>query len=229
MTTGGMQVVTQTTLLQAQGATARATEEIVAAPQPSSAAWRGVRRAFERTVSATEWLFGLVSLVVALAVLATLPVLQFLSLGYLLEVGGRVVRERRLASGIVGVRKAARVGGVVLGAWLVLLPLRFASLMVDSARLIAAGQPGRSGLDVGAMDPRAALDRPFDWRAVARRPTAGFSLAPADSAGKATGRARRLPRGATRFGSTLSACGCHIISGWDCAVFSAECSGWSFR
>ena len=94
-------------------------------------------------------MFGLLSLVVALAVLATLPVLQFLSLGYLLEVGGRVVRERSPASGFVGVRKAARLGGIVLGAWLVLLPLRFVSLMVDSARLIAPGQPGRSWLDAG--------------------------------------------------------------------------------
>ena len=35
--------------------------------------------------SAIEWLFGVVSLLVGLAVLASLPILQFLSLGYLLE------------------------------------------------------------------------------------------------------------------------------------------------
>ncbi len=37
-----------------------------------------------------EWIFGTLTLIVALAVLATIPVLQLLSLGYLLEVSGRV-------------------------------------------------------------------------------------------------------------------------------------------
>jgi hypothetical protein len=104
-----------------------------------------LRRAMRRIGSAAEWMFGLLSLIVALAVLATLPVLQFLSLGYLLEVGGRVVRARRLTSGLVGVRKAARLGGIVLGAWLVLLPLRFFSLMVNSSRLIAPDSPADRG------------------------------------------------------------------------------------
>src|SRR5262245_20787945 len=34
------------------------------------------------------WLFGAASLMIGLAVLAALPILQFLSLGYLLEAGG---------------------------------------------------------------------------------------------------------------------------------------------
>ncbi len=141
----GMQVATQSTLLPAHVAPSLATEESRAAYMARSRSWRIVRRGFEGAASTAEWLFGLLSLVVALAVLATLPVLQFLSLGYLLEVGGRVVRERRLSSGIVGIRKAARIGGIVLGAWLVFLPLRFASLMVDSARLIAPGSPADRG------------------------------------------------------------------------------------
>src|SRR5262249_52844529 len=42
--------------------------------------------------SVCEWLFGAVAIIVGLAILAALPVLQFLSLGYLLEAGGRVAR-----------------------------------------------------------------------------------------------------------------------------------------
>ena len=54
--------------------------------------------------SAAEWLFGLVSLVVGLSILAALPLLQFLSLGYFLESSARVARTGRLRDGLIGVR-----------------------------------------------------------------------------------------------------------------------------
>ncbi|HND55358.1 MAG TPA: hypothetical protein PLV92_23250, partial [Pirellulaceae bacterium] len=81
------------------------------------------RRIVDAIASAYEWLFGIVSLWVGLAFLATFPVLQFLSLGYLLEVSGRVSRTGRFRDGFVGVRTAARLGSAVLGTWLVLWPL----------------------------------------------------------------------------------------------------------
>ena len=71
-----------------------------------------------------------------LSVLATIPILQMLSLGYLLEVTGRVARSGRLRDGFVGIRKAARIGSLVAGTWLLLLPLRFVSEMWSTARLI---------------------------------------------------------------------------------------------
>lgn len=91
--------------------------------------WRGV-------CSGLEWLFGLFCLWIGLAVLATVPVVQVLSLGYLLEVSGRVSRSGRLRDGFVGVRKAARVGRLLLGTWLMWLPLRFMGSMWYSAYLI---------------------------------------------------------------------------------------------
>jgi hypothetical protein len=94
------------------------------------------RRLTRAILIGAEWLFGCAALFVALAVLATLPGLQLLSLGYLLEVSGRVARQRRVAAGFIGVGKAARLGGIVLGTWLLLWPLRFVSLMAQSARLI---------------------------------------------------------------------------------------------
>src|SRR5690242_19228873 len=42
--------------------------------------------------SAAEWVFGAISMVVGLGVLASVPILQVLSLGYLLEVAGRIAR-----------------------------------------------------------------------------------------------------------------------------------------
>ena len=59
--------------------------------------------------SAIEWIFGTATLIVGLSVLATIPVVQLLSLGYLLEVSGRVARVGRLRAGFVGVRRAARL------------------------------------------------------------------------------------------------------------------------
>ncbi len=93
-------------------------------------------RATLAVASAMEWCFGVLSLLVGLSVLTTIPILQFLSLGYLLEATGRVARSGRIRDAFVGVRKAARVGSLVLGTWLVILPLQFISNMWYSAWLI---------------------------------------------------------------------------------------------
>ncbi len=95
--------------------------------------------------SACEWCFGVVSLVGMLAVVATIPVLQFMTLGYLLEVSGRIARTGKFTQGFVGVRKAARIGSVVLGTWLLLLPLRFVSEAWYSSSLIDSD----SGITIG--------------------------------------------------------------------------------
>ena len=95
--------------------------------------------------SALEWLFGFVSLFIALAVLAALPVLQLLSLGYLLEAGGRVARSGKLRDGFIGVRLAARLGGVVAASWLLLLPARFVADMARAAEIIDPGGRAAGG------------------------------------------------------------------------------------
>lgn len=86
--------------------------------------------------SAAGWLFGSATLFLGLAVLASIPILNFLALGYLLEVSGRVARTDRLRDGFIGVRKAARCGGVALGAFLFWLPLYGISYMAERARII---------------------------------------------------------------------------------------------
>lgn len=89
---------------------------------------------------ATEWVFGVGALILGLAILATIPVLQLLSLGYLLEVTGRVARTGRLRDGFVGVRKAARVGSIVFCTWVLLWPLRFISeLRIDAGLFVPTG------------------------------------------------------------------------------------------
>ncbi|HEV3165163.1 MAG TPA: hypothetical protein VGZ22_14145 [Isosphaeraceae bacterium] len=86
--------------------------------------------------SLAEWLFGVVSLVLGLSILSALPLLQFLSLGYLLESSARVARSGRLRDGLIGVRRAALVGGMIAGIWLALLPRWLVASFARSAELI---------------------------------------------------------------------------------------------
>jgi hypothetical protein len=94
---------------------------------------------FDQMRLAFDWMFGMASLIVGLAALAALPVVQFLTLGYMLEASGRIARTGNFSAGFVGVRKASRVGSLVLGTWLMMLPLRFlhdtwaASYLIDPA------------------------------------------------------------------------------------------------
>ncbi|HEX3726584.1 MAG TPA: hypothetical protein VHV08_10095 [Pirellulales bacterium] len=92
---------------------------------------------FAALVSAMlEWVFGALSLIVGLAVLATIPIVQLVSLGYLLEASGRVARSGRVRAGFVGVRKAAVIGRIVIGVSLLMAPLWLASSLRSAARLI---------------------------------------------------------------------------------------------
>jgi hypothetical protein len=86
--------------------------------------------------SAVEWLFGVSVLFVGLATLSAIPVLQLLTLGYVLESAAQVARSGRLREAFIGVRTAARLGGVVVCAWLFLLPVRVVSDLAHSAAII---------------------------------------------------------------------------------------------
>src|SRR6185312_14672818 len=98
-----------------------------------------LRRIGSGIASASEWLFGAFALFLGLSVLSAVPIFQFLSFGYLLESGGRVARSGRLRDALVGFRKAARVGRIVIGCWVLLLPLRFVSSLATSAQIIDPG------------------------------------------------------------------------------------------
>lgn len=86
-----------------------------------------------------EWVFGAATLTLGLALLTGVPLGQVLVLGYLLEVTGRVARTRRVRDGFIGVREAARLGGVALGAGVLWVPLYLVSAVAESARVIDPG------------------------------------------------------------------------------------------
>ncbi len=81
-------------------------------------------------------LFGLVSLVLLLAVVAAVPVLNFVALGYMLEAEGAVARTGRLRDAFPLSRVAPRVGSIALGVFLWLIPLQILAGRVADARII---------------------------------------------------------------------------------------------
>jgi hypothetical protein len=83
-----------------------------------------------------EWMFGLVSVVGCLAVLSAVPLIQFVSLGYLLEASARVAKSGKLRHGFIDMPKFARIGSMVFGTWMMLLPLRYLSTLAQDAYLV---------------------------------------------------------------------------------------------
>jgi hypothetical protein len=123
--------------------------EVLPAEAPRAGAMRFVLGAWSLSCSVSEWVFGVGILIVGLSVLASLPILQFLSLGYLLEATGRVARSGRLRDGFPGVRKAARVGSIVLGTLLSVAPLQILSSYYISAQVIDPNGPAARGWKFG--------------------------------------------------------------------------------
>ena len=93
-------------------------------------------RAFYRFVF---WIFGVVVLVTALALAASLPIVQFIALGYLLEISRRIVKHQKVRAGFWGIQAAARAGGVILGTFLIWLPAYFMSNYYVDATIMLPG------------------------------------------------------------------------------------------
>ncbi|MBY0229955.1 MAG: hypothetical protein K2W96_11795 [Gemmataceae bacterium] len=117
------------------------------APSWASLPWRSVMAG----CSVAEWLFGAGAMWVGLAVLSSLPILQFLTLGYLLEAGARVARTGKLGEGVIGIRLAARLGGMVGACFLLLLPVRLVSGLAGTAQIIDPGGPSVRAFRVGLL------------------------------------------------------------------------------
>jgi len=83
--------------------------------------------------------FGWMCMIVGLAAVATILIVQFISLGYLLECSGRIAKTGKLRSGLVDLDKWARIGGLVLGTYLMLLPLPFVARLANDAEHVHPG------------------------------------------------------------------------------------------
>ncbi|MBI3724885.1 DUF4013 domain-containing protein [bacterium] len=81
-----------------------------------------VRRVVSWAFDKATLLFGFATLVLILASVAAIPVVQLVSLGYLLEAEGRVARTGRFRDALPELRLCARIGGAAIGLLLVFLP-----------------------------------------------------------------------------------------------------------
>lgn len=97
------------------------------------------RRLTGAVFALVDRVFGALCTAVLLAIIVTIPVLQFFALGYLLNAARRLAKTGRIRDGFVGVREASRVGQFALGAWLVFLPFRLLLAMNADAALISLG------------------------------------------------------------------------------------------
>lgn len=110
---------------------------------------------FRHPLRASAWIvrgtFGLASLIFLLAVIAAIPIVNFLALGYLLEVEGRIARTGKLRQAFPLLGLAPRIGSIVLGVWLWLLPLRLLASAAADAHLIDPSSRADVGLRVGTQ------------------------------------------------------------------------------
>ncbi|MDA1179197.1 MAG: hypothetical protein O2931_10420 [Planctomycetota bacterium] len=103
------------------------------------------RRAAKTCGTALRWCAGVVCLLLGLSIMAAIPVVQFLSLGYMLEASGRVARSGRLRDGLFGLDVALSLGTLAVCTWGLLLPVRFLAEMAESSQWIHG--------DVESFDP----------------------------------------------------------------------------
>lgn len=98
---------------------------------------------FWHPIKAIGWLirmaFGIVCLVFFLALIAAVPLVNFIALGYLLDVEGRVARTGKIRLAFPLLDIAPRLGSIVIGVALWLTPLLFLAGAAADARLIDPG------------------------------------------------------------------------------------------
>lgn len=96
---------------------------------------------FRRPLGAIAWIvqlvIGIITLLVLLTITAIVPVLNFVSLGYLLEVEGQIARTGKLRHALLLLPAAMRVGSIVVGMLLCLLPVILLADVARDARWIA--------------------------------------------------------------------------------------------
>lgn len=100
------------------------------------------------SAGATESVFGFLSLIFFLAVLSAIPIVNLLSLGYLLESSARVARTGRIRDGVYGLSGFARAGTIVLGIWLWTIPIRFTLGLLRDAQLVDPGSQAVTNLQI---------------------------------------------------------------------------------
>lgn len=98
---------------------------------------------FHHPLRAGYWIFelafGIVSLFAMLALLAAIPIANFLALGYMLEAEGRVARTGKLRYAMPLLPLAPKLGGIAFGTWIWYRFVQFVADAASDAELIGPG------------------------------------------------------------------------------------------
>ncbi len=100
---------------------------------------------------------GILALILLWAVVAAIPIVQILALGYLLEVQGRVARTGRLRDAFPMLELAPRLGSMAIGIGFWLLPLMFIAGYAADAKLIAPGSQTAANWQTAKTASMAAI------------------------------------------------------------------------
>ncbi len=106
----------------------------------------GSRRFLPRVKRLLDAFFGTLAIIVGLAIISAVPILNLVSLGYLLEASARVAKSGRFRDGLIGVSAAALFGKIVVACWLLFLPVRLLYSQWKDAELISPGSSQANGL-----------------------------------------------------------------------------------
>jgi hypothetical protein len=102
-----------------------------------------IPRLSESPLGVVQWIFqacvGLIVLVALLAIAASIPLVNLLALGYLMEIQARVAQTGKIRSAFFLVPAARRLGGMLLAVWLWLLPIHFLAEATRDCWLLAPG------------------------------------------------------------------------------------------
>lgn len=97
------------------------------------------RRVAEFTGGCIVGLFSLASLVFCLAILAAIPIVQLITLGYLLDVAGGLASGKELRRSLPHLRAAGKIGLVVSAVFLAALPVQTLAHLESVATVISPG------------------------------------------------------------------------------------------
>lgn len=93
-------------------------------------------------------IFGMASYIFLLAVLANVPLFQLITFGYLLDAGGKAARGEKFRDLFSGLEKASHLGGIFLGTWLLIWPIRIATGFWLDASIIDPSSSATGALKV---------------------------------------------------------------------------------
>ncbi len=106
---------------------------------PGPGQFPGFWKPFRSVFWAVHVAFGTVCLILILAILAAIPVLNLLALGYLLDAQRRIAESGRLRDGFPLLKLAPRLGVICFFVLLFLIPIRLLAVQVSAALIVRDG------------------------------------------------------------------------------------------